>query len=136
MIRLNSTLEIVSIAPCCLSACTHTETLLRTMTWSTQSDTPALGGLPKGAVRLTFVQAPKFHVRLNLPSVREHLEASRKPEVSVEFEVHCKHRQFSMIRVRSVDGVPVRTGPDNMVLESGSIVPGKDPGPFPGACSY
>jgi hypothetical protein len=81
---------------------------------------------------LTFVEAPKFHVRLTLPSVREHLEAARKPEVSVEFKIYCKHRQFAMIRVLSVDGVPVRTGPDNMVLESGSIAPGKDPGPFSG----
>jgi len=136
-LKLNPNLiKVFGIGLCWMTGCAHTETLLRKMTWSTQLDAAGTRELPTGAVRLTFVEAPKFHVRLTAPSLKQHLETARKSEVSVEFEVNCKHRQFSTIRVRSVDGVAVRTGPANMVLESDGVIPGKDPGPFQGACSY
>ena len=127
---------LLALALGCLSACSYSEMFQRAMTWSTRSDAAELSELPPGAVRLTFSDAPKFHVQLQLPDIKKHLEAVQKPQVTVEFEIHCKHRQFALIRVRSVDGVPVRTGPDNMIMETGNVLPGKDPGPFPGACSF
>src|SRR5947209_11791748 len=81
-----------------LAACSHTESLICDMTWSSQADSVGLRTLPEGAVRLTFVQAPKFHVGLQVPNLKEQLEKAKKREVPVLFEIQCKHRQFAMIR--------------------------------------
>ncbi len=62
---------VLTIATCFLTGCTHTETFQRTMTWSAESNGPELSEPPKGAVRMTFIAAPKFHVRLSLPAVKE-----------------------------------------------------------------
>jgi hypothetical protein len=119
-----------------LAGCDHTVALTREMTWSIESSAVGLRDLPEGGVRLTFVQTPKFHVGLRLPGLKEHLEQARKKEISVRFEIQCKHCQFAMIRVRSVDGISFQSGPTNMWMESASVVPGQDSGPFHGACRY
>jgi hypothetical protein len=119
-----------------LAGCSHTERITREMTWSTESQVRGLRALPEEAVRLTFVQAPKFHAGLVIPGLSSRLRASGKAQVMVSFQIRCKHRMFSLIRIRSVDGVPVETRSDNMWIESSDVVPGRDPGPFPGACSY
>ena len=119
-----------------LAACSHTESFIRDMTWSSEADSVGLRTLPEGAVRLTFVRAQKFHVGLQVPDLKERLENAKKPQVPVLFEVQCKHRQFAMIRIRSVAGIVVQSGPSNMWMESANVVPGQDPGPFPGVCRY
>jgi hypothetical protein len=119
-----------------LTACSHTEHITRAMTWSTEAQVRGLSALPEGGVRLTFVQAPKFHVRLVVPNLIKHLESSGKQQVTATFEIQCKRRQFSLIRIRSVDGISVETRPDNMWLEIPDFAPGHDTGPFPDACLY
>ena len=91
--------------------------------------------LPEGAVLFTFVEAPTFHVGLRVSGLKERLEASRREQIPVRFEIQCKNRHFALIRVSSVDGVPVKSDEKNMWLESASLTPG-GAGPFPGACSY
>ena len=119
-----------------LAACTHTERLTREMTWSTESSAAGMNRLPGDAVRLTFVQSPKFHVRLQVPGLGEHLKAGSKRTVSVGFEIQCKRRKFALIRIRSVDGVSVQTNATNMLNEIDDLIPGKDAGPFPYSCRY
>jgi hypothetical protein len=116
-----------------LIACSHTERSVHDMTWSSKSPD---GTLPEGAVRFSFVQVPKFHVGLRVSGLKEHLEAAQKRVVSVQFEIHCKHRGFALIRINSVDGFPVQSDAHNMWMEIANIVPGQDSGPFPGACWY
>jgi len=91
--------------------------------------------LAEGWVRLTFVRAPKFHVSLHIPGLIEHLQSSRKRQVVVSFHLECKRREFSLIRVQSVDGLAVETNAHNMMMETDNVTRG-DPGPFPGACWY
>jgi hypothetical protein len=119
-----------------LAACHHTENFIREMTWSTEKNSVGLRTLPEGTIRLTFVQAPKFHVALSFPGLKEHLEKAEKGEVPVLFEIQCKHRQLAMLRIRSVAGIVVQSGPSNMWMESASVVPGQDLGPFPDVCRY
>jgi len=118
-----------------LAACTHTEESTHTMSWS-QEPLVGMHTLSQGGVRFTFIDSPKFHVGLNIPGLAEHLKASRKNVVPVHFKIQCKHRHFALIRVLSVDGLPVQSSAANMWMESANVVLGKDAGPFPGACQY
>ena len=118
------------------AGCGHTEHITREMTWSTEPQAPGLMALPQGAVRLTFVEAPKFHVVLRLPDLVKHLKASGRQQVKVAFEIRCTHRRFSLIRIRRVDGFTVETNANNMLNEVADFVPGQDTGPFPYSCSY
>lgn len=115
--------------------CNHTERYTSEMTWSSDANPVGLRRLPEGAVRLSFVQSPAFHVGLQIPGLKERLESTEKRIVPVRFEIQCKHRQFHLIRVRSVDGFAVQTTRTNMWLEKG-YVDGPVPEPFLGACWY
>jgi hypothetical protein len=119
-----------------LAACTHTEESTHTMSWSQEPLVGMHNRLLQGSVRFTFIDAPKFHVGLNIPGLAEHLKASGKNVVPVHFKIQCKQRHFALIRVLSVDGLPVQSNAANMWMESANVVPGKDAGPFPGACQY
>lgn len=119
-----------------LAGCSHAEHSTREMSWSLESHVPGMRALPDGAVRLTFVQAPEFHVGLLVPGLIDHLQASGKKQIPVSFEIQCKHRRFSLIRIRSVDGLSVETRVDNMWLESSILGPRQASGPFPDACRY
>src|ERR1700730_2395347 len=90
-----------------LFACSHTEQITREMTWSTESHVSGMRALPEGGVRLTFVQAPKFHAGLVIPGLSTRLQTSGKAKILVGFQIQCEHRRFSLIRIRSVDGLPV-----------------------------
>lgn len=116
--------------------CRHTESVRREMSWSEESQVNGMRTLPEGAVRMTFVQSPKFHVGLVIPGLKQRLEASGKRQVSVDFEIQCYRRHFDVIRVSSVDGTAIKTRADNMWLESANVISGKDLGPFRFACSY
>jgi hypothetical protein len=65
-----------------------------------------------------------------------HLQGGQTREVTVGFEIQCKHRSFALIRIRSVDGVSVQTNSTNMLSEIDDFIPGKDAGPFPYSCRY
>ncbi len=71
--------------------------------------------LPEDAVRLTFVETPKFHVGVRLLALKSRLENSNRTEVLGDFEVKCKHRQ-SLIRIHAVDGFSAQTSADDMWL--------------------
>ncbi len=120
-----------------LAGCSHTEHVTREMSWSVVSQVPGrIDTLPEGAVRLTFTQAPKFHEGVVVAGLVEHLQASGKERISVDFEIHCKRRRFSLIRIRSVDGLPVETTADNMWSELPGALEPQDSGPFPDVCRY
>jgi len=119
-----------------LTACSHTERIVRKMTWSTETPGSWKKPLPEGAVRFTFVQAPRFHAGLNVPGLKEHLQTANKTEVAVAFEIQCKRRNFALIRIRSVDGLQVQSDATNMWMEIEDFGLRTDSGPFPGACWY
>jgi hypothetical protein len=88
-------------------ACTKTHKVIREMSWSDRSKPYPYRPLPTGAVRLTFVAAPHTHIGIEAPGVQEHLRASGKDKVLVEFDVACHSGQVRWFRTLSVDGQSV-----------------------------
>lgn len=121
---------IVAMVLMLSSGCSRTYTVTRQMSWSVAELPAPARPLPPGAVRLTFSNAPKYHIVVESPVVRGDLEHAGKKSVVVTFRVRRQlWTQSDTCTVVSIDGWPFDGGGAESYMESLDVSP-KDPGPF------
>ncbi len=135
LLRLNVAAHkgaILAIVLAFLSGCTRTYTVTREMSWADGELSAFARPLPAGAIRLTFLNSPKYHVVLESPALRRYLEQAQKRSVTVTFRVRrhlwTNTDTFSIV---AVDGrFLVDEGLDSYMESLGATR--HDPGPFDG----